>query len=99
MPHVLELRVTGEITNKGEVENAELLESSGSKILDNRVFRTLRMIGPIGSFRRVRQGQVQLDCILPSMELSGDEQGVLTDSVLSESCPQVFLDSPFNSWA
>jgi protein TonB len=35
---------------KGEVENVELLESSGSKILDNEVFRTLRMIGPIGAF-------------------------------------------------
>jgi protein TonB len=35
---------------KGEVENVELLESSGSKILDNEVFRTLRMIGPVGGF-------------------------------------------------
>ena len=35
---------------KGEVENVQLLESSGSKILDNEVFRTLRLIGPVGSF-------------------------------------------------
>jgi protein TonB len=35
---------------KGEIEEVQLLESSGSKILDNEVFRTLRLIGPIGSF-------------------------------------------------
>jgi len=35
---------------KGEVEDVQLLESSGSKILDNEVFRTLRLIGPVGSF-------------------------------------------------
>jgi len=35
---------------KGEVEDIQLLESSGSKILDNEVFRTLRLIGPVGSF-------------------------------------------------
>ena len=35
---------------KGEIENVQLLDSSGSKILDNEVFRTLRLIGPIGSF-------------------------------------------------
>jgi protein TonB len=34
---------------KGEIENIKLLESSGSKILDDEVFRTLRAIGPIGS--------------------------------------------------
>jgi protein TonB len=34
----------------GEVVNVQLLDSSGSKILDNEVFRTLRMIGPIGHF-------------------------------------------------
>jgi periplasmic protein TonB len=34
---------------KGEVEDVQLLESSGSKILDNEVFRTLRLIGPVGS--------------------------------------------------
>jgi protein TonB len=35
---------------KGEIEEVQLLESSGSRILDNEVFRTLRLIGPIGSF-------------------------------------------------
>jgi protein TonB len=35
---------------KGEVENVQLLESSGSALLDNEVFRTLRLIGPIGGF-------------------------------------------------
>lgn len=37
---------------KGEVENVQLLESSGSKILDSEVFRTLRLIGPVGGFPR-----------------------------------------------
>ncbi len=37
---------------KGEIEEGgvQLLESSGSKILDAEVFRTLSKIGPIGSF-------------------------------------------------
>jgi protein TonB len=35
---------------KGEIENVQLLESSGSKILDDEVFRALRLIGPLGSF-------------------------------------------------
>lgn len=35
---------------KGEIENVQLLESSGSKILDDEVFRALRMIGPLGAF-------------------------------------------------
>lgn len=35
---------------KGEVEKVEILESSGSKILDNEVLRTLHALGPIGSF-------------------------------------------------
>ncbi|HET6421568.1 MAG TPA: TonB family protein [Geobacteraceae bacterium] len=35
---------------KGEIDNVQLLESSGSSILDNEVFRTLRLIGPIGGF-------------------------------------------------
>ena len=35
---------------KGEIEQVELLESSGSTILDNEVLRTLHHIGPIGSF-------------------------------------------------
>jgi protein TonB len=35
---------------RGEIIGAELLQSSGSKILDNEVLRTLKMIGPVGSF-------------------------------------------------
>jgi protein TonB len=35
---------------KGEIEKVELLESSGSTILDDEVLRTLRLIGPVGSF-------------------------------------------------
>lgn len=37
---------------KGNIEKVEILESSGSKILDDEVLRTLRMVGPIGSFPR-----------------------------------------------
>lgn len=37
---------------RGEVENVQLLESSGSKILDDEVLRSLRAIGPVGSFPR-----------------------------------------------
>ena len=35
---------------KGEIEKFEILESSGSKILDNEVERTLKLIGPLGPF-------------------------------------------------
>ena len=35
---------------RGEIVGTELLQSSGSKILDNEVLRTLKMIGPVGSF-------------------------------------------------
>lgn len=35
---------------KGEIEKVELLDSSGSTILDEEVLRTLRLIGPVGSF-------------------------------------------------
>ncbi|NVN92190.1 MAG: TonB family protein [Desulfuromonadales bacterium] len=37
---------------KGEVVNVELLESSGAKILDEEVLRTLKLIGPVGNFPR-----------------------------------------------
>lgn len=37
---------------KGEIENIQLLESSGSRILDEEVKRTLRALGPIGGFPR-----------------------------------------------
>ena len=35
---------------KGEIIGVRLLESSGAKILDEEVFRTLKMIGPVGGF-------------------------------------------------
>jgi len=36
----------------GEITGVRLLESSGAKILDDEVFRTLKMIGPVGGFPR-----------------------------------------------
>jgi periplasmic protein TonB len=44
------VRIT--FNRKGEVMQVELLESSGSVILDDEVMRTLKEIGPIGSFPR-----------------------------------------------
>lgn len=35
---------------QGEIVHVQLLESSGARILDDEVLRTLKMIGPIGSF-------------------------------------------------
>jgi protein TonB len=35
---------------KGDIEKVELLDSSGSTILDNEVLRTLHRIGRVGSF-------------------------------------------------
>jgi len=35
---------------KGEIENVQQLDSSGSKILDREVLRTLHMLGPVGGF-------------------------------------------------
>ena len=37
---------------RGEVVHVQLLESSGSKILDDEVFRTLKLLGPVGGFPR-----------------------------------------------
>jgi len=37
---------------KGEVTHVQLLESSGAKILDDEVIRTLRAVGPVGAFPR-----------------------------------------------
>ena len=37
---------------QGEITRVDLLESSGSKILDNEVIRTLRQVAPVGSFPR-----------------------------------------------
>ncbi|HEX5772854.1 MAG TPA: energy transducer TonB [Geomobilimonas sp.] len=47
---VTPVRIT--FNRKGEIEKVEILESSGSRILDNEVLRTLRMVGPIGGFPR-----------------------------------------------
>jgi len=35
---------------RGEITGVLLLESSGAKVLDDEVFRTLKMIGPVGGF-------------------------------------------------
>ncbi|NMC72855.1 MAG: TonB family protein [Geobacteraceae bacterium] len=35
---------------RGEIEDIQLLQSSGSQILDSEVFRALRAIGPLGGF-------------------------------------------------
>jgi protein TonB len=45
---VTPVRIT--FNKQGEIENIQLLQSSGSKILDDEVFRALRALGPIGSF-------------------------------------------------
>lgn len=47
---VVPTRIT--FNRKGEIEKVELLESSGSRILDDEVRRTLKIVGPIGSFPR-----------------------------------------------
>ncbi|AJE03970.1 TonB family protein [Geobacter pickeringii] len=36
--------------NRGEIEKFEILQSSGSRILDGEVERTLRLVGPVGPF-------------------------------------------------
>lgn len=35
---------------KGDIENIQLLQSSGSRILDSEVFRALQSLGPLGGF-------------------------------------------------
>jgi len=35
---------------RGEIVNVQLLESSGSRILDDEVLRTLKEVGPVGAF-------------------------------------------------
>lgn len=47
---VTPVRIT--FNRRGEIVKVMLLESSGSKILDDEVFRTLKAIGPVGSFPR-----------------------------------------------
>lgn len=45
---VTPVRIT--FNRRGEIVGRELLQSSGSKILDNEVLRTLDQVGPIGAF-------------------------------------------------
>ena len=47
---VTPVRIT--FNRRGEIVGRELLQSSGSKILDNEVLRTLDKVGPIGTFPR-----------------------------------------------
>lgn len=47
---VTPVRIT--FNRNGEIVKVQLLESSGSKILDDEVLRTLRLIGPMGSLPR-----------------------------------------------
>jgi periplasmic protein TonB len=35
---------------RGEIVHVQLLESSGAKVLDEEVFRTLKLLGPVGGF-------------------------------------------------
>jgi protein TonB len=50
---VTPVRIT--FNRNGEVEKVDILESSGSKILDDEVLRTLRMVGPVGGFPKAYQ--------------------------------------------
>ena len=45
---VTPVRIT--FNRQGEIEQVEILQSSGSRILDDEVRRTLKMIGPVGGF-------------------------------------------------
>ena len=47
------VRIT--FNRSGEIVKIDLLQSSGSKILDEEVVRTLRQIGPVGSFPKAYQ--------------------------------------------
>jgi protein TonB len=42
------VRIT--FNRRGEIIATQLLESSGAKVLDEEVFRTLKLVGPIGGF-------------------------------------------------
>lgn len=45
---IVPVRIT--FNRRGEISNIQQLESSGAKILDEEVLRTLRAIGPMGAF-------------------------------------------------
>ena len=42
------VRIT--FNRRGEITGGRLLESSGAKVLDDEVLRTLKLIGPVGGF-------------------------------------------------
>jgi protein TonB len=42
------VRIT--FNRRGEIISTQLLESSGARVLDEEVFRTLKLIGPVGGF-------------------------------------------------
>ena len=44
-------------SRSGEITHVALLESSGSRILDDEVLRTLKVLGPIGSFPKGYTGE------------------------------------------
>jgi protein TonB len=50
------VRIT--FNRNGEITQVDLLETSGSKILDDEVMRTLKQLGPIGTFPRGYTGEV-----------------------------------------
>lgn len=47
---VVPVKIT--FNGKGEIEKYEILQGSGSRILDSEVERTLRLVGPVGPFPR-----------------------------------------------
>ena len=47
---VTPVRIT--FNRRGEITGVRLLESSGAKVLDDEVLRTLKLIGPVGGFPR-----------------------------------------------
>ncbi|QWV96081.1 TonB family protein [Geomonas nitrogeniifigens] len=49
------VRIT--FNRRGEIVRVDMLESSGSKILDDEVLRTLNALGPIGSFPKGYTGE------------------------------------------
>lgn len=50
------VRIT--FNRNGEIVQVELLDTAGSKILDDEVMRTLKHLGPIGSFPKGFTGDV-----------------------------------------